>query len=298
MKEMQHPNIRRATTGILKTYDLIVHNGSLDEPIVDGKIGPLIRDYHVVRYCLSGRATVHYNDMTFPVKAGQCYVLFSGDATTEITDADDPLRYAWITILGVKAAMLFKSFGVTPSTPLLPWTENPCFLERMREGIHACEGGYKRSELRRISKAYALFDELQNYFIGESDGAEELANSQEQYVSEALYYMEMECAGKLTVSDVAAHVGLNRSYFSSIFKEHTKISPQEYLILLRMSKACELFRYPNSTVANVANSLGLEASVFFRHFKRIYGITPSEYKKRVSQLNTADKSKLPPYMLV
>ena len=103
------------------------------------------------------------------------------------------------------------------------------------------------------------------------------------YVNQALEYMEYNCNEKLTIADVAAHIGLTRSYFYTIFKAHTHMSPQQYLTKLRITKACELLSYPNSTVTSVANALGYDTSVFYRHFKEIIGYSPSEYKQRAAE---------------
>ena len=92
--------------------------------------------------------------------------------------------------------------------------------------------------------------------------------------------METMYHSRLTVSDIARSVGLERSYFTVLFKEHTGMSPHAYLNELRIKKACALLDGGECSVAIVAEKVGFEISGFSRIFKRATGMTPLEYKKR------------------
>ena len=103
--------------------------------------------------------------------------------------------------------------------------------------------------------------------------------------------MECNLNRRLTVTEIAAHVGLHRSYFSGLFNQIVGMPPLKYLIQLRLNKACDLMRYPNATPLNVANSLGLDPSALFRYFKRNFGMTPSQYQR--STLDAARRADEP-----
>lgn len=279
-----HAKIKLATSGRQPNHDLVMHNGDFYTLSPGEVIGPLIRDFQVIRYCVSGHGTVRINNNPpFLVSPGQCYIGFAGDVMTETAHPDEEWSIAFLTLLGIKAPMYFKYLGISSACPVLPWAKNDKFLDLMKNAISyfLAHGTGHSDTFMYIAYAYAILGQLQKSLHRQQapDSEEQM---QEQYVNEAIRFMEHNCAGKLTVSDIAAHIGINRSYFYSLFKQYTGRSPQEHLTRLRIAKACELFAYPYSTVVNVANSLGLEASVFFRHFKRIMGITPTQYKQRLS----------------
>lgn len=280
----REPKIRLTSAGVLKSYDLIAHTASDFDLFLPGDVsGPLLRDFHVIRYCVSGRGIVELNGISYPVSPGNAYLCFAGDVMTEATDGDQAWVMVYVTLLGAKAPMLFEAMGVSSETPFFPWDSNPEFLNCLYKAIGSllAEDIQPDSELHRIALAYSLMDELlARYRKKEASTARQI---QEEYVNQALHFMETHCVGKLSVSDIAAHVGLNRSYFYTLFKRLTGQSPQEHLTKLRISKACDLFSYPHSTVENVANSVGLDITVFYRHFKAMVGMSPSEYKKRCAQ---------------
>lgn len=274
-------NVRISPFETHKQYDFITGRGEDQHQDDPGEvIGPLIREFYALKYCKSGRGTLIVNDETFSVRPGQCYVLLPGDIVTEIADENDPWCYAYIVFIGSRAGMFFHQLGISSATPLFPWSENASFLACLETIGRACLNPWILSEPKRIAYAYLILDELSSYYNGNLPNAMSIAES---YVDSALIFMEENLSQSITVADVAAHLGLNRSYFASIFKRQMQITPQDYLVRLRISRACELFAFPHATVASVANSLNYDPSVFFRHFKRIVGISPSEYKRRLNE---------------
>ncbi len=277
------PNdVKFSTTGVKRSNDFIIHNCGYDTLTGEyKKIGPLLRDYNVIRYCTSGKGTLTLNGKTYNVSEGQCYVILAGDMVTEAV-AGEEFSMTYVTFIGIKAFSYLTQIGVTSQHPFMPWTKNDEFLKKLTDIITDIQGHAHDTEFLRCSLAYKLLYCMQTILASSKveDNGEHL---HEQYVDAALRYMESNYTKRINVSDIAAYIGINRSYFYSLFKRRTGLSPQEHLTRLRISKACDLFAYPHSTIVNVANALGLEPSVFFRHFKRITGKTPSEYKQSLKK---------------
>ncbi|WP_168121652.1 AraC family transcriptional regulator [Paenibacillus sp. HB172176] len=86
---------------------------------------------------------------------------------------------------------------------------------------------------------------------------------------------------RLTITNVARSVGYSVQHFHRLFLGQFGVTPQQYIIQLRMLRSVQLFRdQPGITVDKVAQQLGLETSYFIRLFKRHYGSTPKQYFKR------------------
>jgi len=265
-----------------KPHDLIIYNGEHNYISAPGEvIGPLIRTYYVFRYCTKGRGKLITDSDTIEIKKGQAYVLFPGQVVSEVADEKDPWQLSYVTLIGIRSGILFKNIGITIKSPLLPWENGKDFLPDLNTAIDAGLVNNMETELFRIGSAYIFFDNLIK-FLRKNYPSSLPDLYSDDYIEKALQYMDANYTKSIKVSDVAAHVGLNRSYFFTVFKDQLHLSPQEYLTRLRIQKACELFAYPDATVASVANSLNYEPSVFFRHFKRIVGYSPSEYKKMLS----------------
>lgn len=103
--------------------------------------------------------------------------------------------------------------------------------------------------------------------------------------------MSVEYVNDITVQQVAEKVNLDRSYFSTLFKAEMGISPQKYLMNLRLEKAAELLTIygESSTMAGI--SVGYpDLYHFSKIFKQHFGYSPREYRKRWAE--TQDKKEI------
>ena len=69
-----------------------------------------------------------------------------------------------------------------------------------------------------------------------------------------------------------------------MFKEHTGISPNEYVIAQRISAACRLLTHTDKSVSSVAAEVGYHDQYYFsRIFRKKVGVPPLKYRyeKRV-----------------
>lgn len=97
-------------------------------------------------------------------------------------------------------------------------------------------------------------------------------------IQKAIELMENHYNEALNTQEIANIIGVQRSYFSTLFKAHTGISPYRYFMQVRIRKACALLEDSEMPVADVAEAVGLNAQNFSRTFKREIGITPREYR--------------------
>ncbi|OIJ13874.1 DNA-binding response regulator [Anaerobacillus arseniciselenatis] len=99
-------------------------------------------------------------------------------------------------------------------------------------------------------------------------------------IKKALDFIEENLEHPLTLKEVAAHVHLNSSYFSVLFKEHTNMKFSEYMTRSRIQKAKNLLLTTQLSVAEIAEAVGYTTSKYFiKTFKEYEGLTPSKYKK-------------------
>lgn len=102
-------------------------------------------------------------------------------------------------------------------------------------------------------------------------------------IREAEHYVAAHYGEKITLEDLAAHLQLNPSYFSSLFKQQTGKNFQSYLQDYRMEKAKELLRTTNETMMSIAEKVGYTDTRYFsQSFAKVVGIKPSLYRKLYS----------------
>lgn len=83
----------------------------------------------------------------------------------------------------------------------------------------------------------------------------------------------------LSVSSIAAEVGMSDSKLSTEFKRVYRMTPLEYITRCRMHRARQLLRNTDMPVKDIALECGYyDISAFNRRFKNYTGMTPNQYK--------------------
>ncbi|MBE6542572.1 MAG: helix-turn-helix domain-containing protein [Ruminococcaceae bacterium] len=95
--------------------------------------------------------------------------------------------------------------------------------------------------------------------------------------------MDLECnfASPLDLDELAEKYHVSRYYLSHVFKQASGYSLKEYLMLCRISYACQILGEESSSIKEIAEKSGFrDLSNFSRYFKKITGMSPSDYKSK------------------
>jgi AraC-like DNA-binding protein len=110
------------------------------------------------------------------------------------------------------------------------------------------------------------------------------------HVQRAVRLMERHYDENLTLGYVANHLGLNKSYFSSIFQRETGTTFTNYLNMLRVEASKELLAQSSLSILEIALETGFSNQNYYgRTFKKLTGITPSEFRRRLA-ISSQDSS--------
>ena len=84
----------------------------------------------------------------------------------------------------------------------------------------------------------------------------------------------------MTLDKLAEVANINKYYLVHMFKNHTGMSPIEYLIAFRIKQAKYLLSHSDITVAEISLSVGFSSQSYFsKIFKRHTGLTPLKYRQ-------------------
>jgi two-component system response regulator YesN len=102
-------------------------------------------------------------------------------------------------------------------------------------------------------------------------------------VKQAIRFIEDSYMGVCGLAEVAAHIHLNPSYFSNLFKKETGESVTGYIQNLRVQKAKLLLKSTDMKIFEISEATGFNDSNYFTHmFNKIAGVSPKEYRKQVA----------------
>lgn len=105
-------------------------------------------------------------------------------------------------------------------------------------------------------------------------------NSCDENIQTAAGYIAENFNKNITLADAAQYVNMSSTYFSKKFKEVTGFGFKEYLLNLRIKKACELLLETKLSVTEIAYESGFNDSNYFGDvFKKSKGISPMQYRK-------------------
>ena len=103
------------------------------------------------------------------------------------------------------------------------------------------------------------------------------------HLAPALDYIKDNYTKKISNESLASCVGLSVRQFEIKFKEIFQTTARQYILRLRILKACDLLLVSDLSILEVAMQLGFyDQSAFSLYFKRQVGMTPLGYIKKHS----------------
>ncbi|SER49960.1 AraC-type DNA-binding protein [Gracilibacillus ureilyticus] len=110
------------------------------------------------------------------------------------------------------------------------------------------------------------------------------------HAEEIATYIQKHSQHRLSISEIAVALNLNKSYISHVFKEMTGFTVMEYVMACRMKQAKYLLEAEEKmAIQQIAFKCGFEnASHFSRYFKEKEGVSPKEFRKKRLELFKKD----------
>jgi len=99
-------------------------------------------------------------------------------------------------------------------------------------------------------------------------------------IKKSIDYINDHYNQNITLEMAAEQIGLNPSYFSTLFKKETGINFSNYLLNLKIENARLLLKSSNLSLINIAVEVGFDNQSYFSNvFKKATGMTPKQYRQ-------------------
>ncbi|NJK54242.1 MAG: helix-turn-helix transcriptional regulator [Leptolyngbyaceae cyanobacterium SU_3_3] len=98
-------------------------------------------------------------------------------------------------------------------------------------------------------------------------------------LQQAIDYIHTYLDRDLSLAELASVVNISHTYFASLFKRATGISPHQYVIQQRVERAEVMLKKTDLAIADIALQVGFSSqSHLTQQFKRVTGLTPKQVR--------------------
>jgi len=231
----------------------------------------------VIHYVTKGYGTFKFNGKVYNLKQGDIFILLKGMQVEYVASIDDPWEYYWIGFSGSNANEYLNRTSITNSC-VANCEENskiPQIILNMCE-ISKTYNPSRSDDILLLKELYSLLYALIEEFPKPFEYKD---NELHTYIQDALNFINSNYMHSITVQEIADYVNLSRSYLYKMFIKNLGISPQRYLINLRMYKATLLLKSTKLPIGEVASSVGYSDSLLFsKTFSKHFSMSPLNYR--------------------
>jgi AraC-like DNA-binding protein len=262
--------------------EIVVLFSGQERTLPNHHLGPQILDYFLVHYVLSGSGWCRAGDSRQMLGPGDTFFIFPDEISEYSSDAQEPWHYCWVGFRGNLARSWMEKLGVSVEQPIIRNTLRQPHAGLFRAIYHALT----ESSASADERAGAYFRLLLAEWLQEHPTYEEPLNrltEVERQIDKAIRWFTLQYAQPKSIAQLAKELGYHRTHFAKMFRHYIGMSPQEYLIKVRLEKAIKLLKQP-LTIEQVASNVGFSDAFYFsRQFKKYYGISPTRYRSEVGE---------------
>lgn len=248
--------------------------------------GPYVRENYVIHVVTGGKGTFVADGKKHELSGGNVFAIYPGEETVYSADDNDPWSYMWVGFNGREAENVIRKIGFLRERPVIK-------IERTDGMTAALERILEAKQLTvaaAMKRTAAFYDFLAILMEQSRKEGTFMDDTEDRYVSRAVEIIATSYMDRVRISEVADVLGINRSYLSSIFKRKMHMSPQEFLINMRLEKAAQLLRDTQDQIGSVAAAVGYtDALAFSKAFKQKYNETPSDFRHSAPELASGSR---------
>ena len=244
------------------------------------KIFPIhTHDYYEIEFVVSGKLEHEIHGSKYIIEHGDFYGIAPGDM-----HRFNVLEDSWIYSICIdykKVSKKIQQMLDRISFPIMgkidgDIAEEFSFLHKRMQKLLA--GGedeytYNRTIANTILALCILFENA-------SPIDENSEKNRNKYILQSIRYISEHYSENISVSDIAASIGVSPNHLSMVFAKTVGNNITNYLNEYRISCAATELKQTETPITSLALDCGFNSfCTFSRNFKKVYGITPSEYRE-------------------
>lgn len=231
-------------------------------------VGPRIRNDYVLHFVLQG--TGKFEDVE--IRAGEGFLICPGKLHSFSVDPEVIWEHCWIAFSGNGVKKLLTEYGIEETNQIFSFSG----LEQFRKDVERLRRVEEVTELTLAAFFYYMLSLRTKVKVAASPSGELPG----EYVEKAVSLIRSSYMDPVKIKDLAEKINISQKYLWKIFKKQLGISPQAYLLGVRMETAVKYLRSTRLSVAEIARSVGYTEPIsFIQNFKKYTGRTPTEFRR-------------------
>ena len=239
------------------------------------------QNVNTLGYVYKGKAFFVINSTSFSAQPGTIFRITPGSRLDIKTSAEDCLHcysihyyYSLIQWDGAKSQAVTGEEGLP--LPAYLHTTEPEFYDLFRQAHSRWQAKKIDYEWQTKFLLFSILNKVQQVY----QTNKEQIHNQNDMIPKAIKYIQNHYTEPLNRDILANYVSLSPSYFSTLFKEQTGMSPMEYVTKLRLDKAKQLLLSTRLPITQIASGVGYANAFYFtRVFRKHTGLSPREFRK-------------------
>ncbi|WP_342750652.1 AraC family transcriptional regulator [Termitidicoccus mucosus] len=229
--------------------------------------------------CTAGRGWVRLADGgTLPVRAGSLAWLPSGQAHAYGADAGEPWSVEWVHVTGDEVGAWAELLQLPAGGGVVSLDAETATRIGLGGAWEHLERGYSLANL--VAAGTVLRSALSAFGRGLAMPGKPGGRSAMERVAASAEWMKEHLVKPMRLRELATLAGLSVPHYSALFRLHTGFAPIDWLIRLRIQRACQLLDTTDAPVRAVGEQAGFgDAYYFARSFRRVMGVSPRAYRK-------------------
>ena len=233
------------------------------------------RDMYLIHIVKSGKGTLQINNNQYPIEQNNMFLIRPNQLAIYTADQDDPWEYYYFAFNGAFSTELIES-SVFRKNRFIQKSSDKELIDKIIEATHAIREA-KRPDLTGLEYLFKFLP-LISHNVNKTGRRENLYL---KYVVPIEQYIELHYSEPIQTADLARMFNIDRTYFYKLFKEHTGLSPEKYIVSLRIHRAKLLVSSTELPMTTICRLVGYENyPPFFSMFKKIVGISPNQYREQ------------------
>ncbi len=233
--------------------------------------------FALLQYTLAGQSHLRFGTQTMTLHPGQAMLLYIPHDHRYWVEPDQSWTFFYLCLNGSEVMRAWHT-AVTRLGPVVTLPSSSPLVQGAASLCRAAVEGDLASPWDASARAYDLAMRLMELALPMDPSRRREPRS--SAVQRAIDYCQTRLHQSVSVGELAEVAGYSRFHFTRLFEKSEGLSPGEYVLRQRLSRAMQSVQTTSDPVKVIARQCGFHDTAYFcKAFRRQFGCSPGSLRK-------------------